>query len=218
MLHVAKSQRRQHGPAEWGMARVQPNGTQIAPNCSKPGLEKSKWDVRHAMWCTVNIWSKLMKGQSLPRSLFLDIHRGETVPSLALKWNFLLQTTAPWPVCFPAPTYHVLSSKHIPTVQVHRVSNEMLFSFQAIIQTDLTINPSQFLNFHLSVSNIWQQKHRQTSEWGGGESDLWETAVMTNTRVEMSLSPTAFSSVFYVEITTRRTFLLSTVNNREASH
>ena len=101
------------------MARVQPNGTQIAPNCSKPGLEKWKWDVRHATWCTVNIWSKLMKGQRLPRGLFLDVHRGETVPSLALKRNFLLQTTAQWPVCFPAPTYHVLSSNPITTVQVH---------------------------------------------------------------------------------------------------
>lgn len=146
------------------MARVQPNGTQIAPNCSKPGLEKWEWDVRHAMWCTVNIWSKLMKGRSLPGSLFLDVHRGETVPSLALKLNFLLQTTAHWPVCLPGPTYHVLYSKHTPTVQVHSVSNQGLFSFHAIAKNDLIINVSQFLHSHLSASYTWQQKYCQTSE------------------------------------------------------
>lgn len=162
------------------MARVQPNGTQIAPNCSKPGLEKWERDVRHAMWCTVNIWSKLMKGWSLPRSLFLDVHRGETVPSLALKLNFLGQTTAHWPVCFPAPTYHVLSSKHIPTVQVHSVSTHILFSFHAITTNDLTLNVTQFLNSHLSLFYIWQQKYCQTSEYlfssrageGGGGNQI----------------------------------------------
>lgn len=58
---VERSQRHQHRPAEWEVAWVQMNGTQIALNGSKPGLEKKgKQDARHAIRCTVNIWSELM--------------------------------------------------------------------------------------------------------------------------------------------------------------
>lgn len=129
---MARSQRHQHGPVEWGMARVQPNGTQIAPNCSKtwPGKIRVGCKACHVMHSKYLV--KINEGaKSAKKPFSFDIHRGETVPSLALKLNFLLQTTAHWPVCFAAPTYHVLSSKHIPTVQVHSVSNQMLFSFHA---------------------------------------------------------------------------------------
>lgn len=92
-----------------------------------------------------------MKGRGLPASLFLDVHRGETVPSLALKLNFLLQTTAHWPVGFPAPTYQVFPAKHTPTVQVHGVSKQIVCSFRVLTENDLITGVSPVLNSHLSV-------------------------------------------------------------------
>lgn len=97
---------------------------------------------------------KINEGAKSAKKPFLDVHRGETVPSLALKRNFLLQTTAHKPVYSPAPTYHVFSSEHIPAVQVHSVSSQTLVSFQAITENDLIINVSQFLNSHLSIFSI----------------------------------------------------------------
>lgn len=70
---------------------------------------------------------KINEGATSAKRPFLDVGRSESVPSLALKRHFLLQTAAPEPVCSPAPTYHVRSwSEHIPTVQVASMSSQTL--------------------------------------------------------------------------------------------
>lgn len=61
----------------------------LPPNCSKPGVENRKRGKEsHVMHSKYLV--KINEGATSAKNPFLAVHRGETVPSLALKRNFLL--------------------------------------------------------------------------------------------------------------------------------
>lgn len=96
---------------EKSMARVQPNGTDIAPKISKnltwKSKKKKKRDARLAMRCTVNIWSKINGGEKSAKKPFSRHPQGgKPVSSLALGRYFFSADNCLL-VC-------LLSSSHLP--------------------------------------------------------------------------------------------------------